>query len=61
MKNEQRIKPASSSIGFNRYTMQSGNNWRRVKNSIKLGMTSTWLIISSRLETGYGSTSVRND
>ena len=32
----------------------------KIKNSIKIGMTSTGLIISSRLETRYGFTS-RND
>jgi len=61
MKNEQRTKSASSSRGFNRYTRKSMNSWRRVKHSINLGMTSTGLIISSRLEIGYGFTSARND
>jgi hypothetical protein len=61
MKNEQRIEPAISSRGFKRYTRKSGNSWRKFKHSIRLDMTSTWLIISSRLETGYGFTSTRRD
>ena len=59
MKNEQRTEPASSSRGYSRYTRKLGNNWRKVKHNIELGMTSTWLIISSRLETRYGFTSPR--
>jgi hypothetical protein len=59
MKREQRIESASSSRGFNRYTRQSGNSWRKFKHNIRLGMTSIGLIISSRLETGYGFTSAR--
>ena len=61
--NEEQIeaKPASSFKGFNRYTRKSGNSWRRVKHSIKLDMTSMRLIISSRLETEHGFTSIRND
>jgi hypothetical protein len=31
------------------------------KNNINVGMTRTRLMISSRLETGYGFTSTRND
>jgi hypothetical protein len=30
-----KTKPASSSRGFNRYTRQSRNNWKRVKHSTK--------------------------
>jgi len=61
MKNELRTKLASSSRVFRRYTRKSGNIWKRVKNSRKLDTTSTDLIISSRLETEYGFTSVRTD
>jgi hypothetical protein len=49
MKEEQRTNPASSSIGSSRCTRQSRNNWRKVKNSIKLDMTSTRLIMSSKV------------
>ena len=61
MKSEQRKDPASSSRGYNRYTRQSGNSWRKVKNNIKLDMTSTGLITSFRMETKYGFTSARRD
>jgi hypothetical protein len=61
MKNEQRIEPASLSIGINRYNRKSGNSWRRVKHSINLGMTSIGLIINSRMEIGYGFTSAGNN
>jgi hypothetical protein len=40
---------------------ESGNSWRKFKHSIKLDMTNTGLIISSRLETRYGFTSARRD
>ena len=59
MKKEIKTKPTSSFRGSNRYTKQSGNNWRKLKHSIKLDMTNTGLIISSRLETIYGFTSTR--
>jgi hypothetical protein len=58
MKKEMKIEPTSSSRGSIRYTKQSGNSWRKVKHNIKLGMTNIGLIISSRLETRYGFTSV---
>jgi hypothetical protein len=61
MKRELKIGPTSSSRGSNKYTKKSRNSWRKSKNSIKLEMTSTGLIISSRLEIGYGFTSVRRD
>jgi hypothetical protein len=61
MKKEKRIDPASSSRGSNRCTKQSENSWRKFKHSIKLDMTSTGLIIISRLEIGYGFTSARRD
>jgi hypothetical protein len=59
MKKEMNTKSASSSRGSSRYIKQSGNNWRKVKHNINLGMTNTGLIISSRLETRYGLTSAR--
>jgi hypothetical protein len=59
MKKEIKIEPASSFRGSNMYTNQSWNSWRKFKHSIKLDMTNTGLIISSRLETRYGFTSAR--
>ena len=59
MKNEKRTKPPSSSRGSNRYTMQSGKSWGKLKNSINHSMKIIGLIISYRLETGYGSTLAR--
>ena len=50
MKNEQRTELASSSRGSSRCIRYSGINSRKFKHNIKLGMTSTGLIISSRLE-----------
>jgi hypothetical protein len=59
MKKKMKTEPASSSIGYRKYTKMSGKNWRKFKHSINLGMKNTGLIISSRLETRYGFTSVR--
>jgi hypothetical protein len=59
MKKEMKTEPASSSRGSNRYTKQSWNSWRKVKHNIKLYITKTGLIISSRLDNRYGFTSVR--
>jgi hypothetical protein len=59
MKKEMKTEPASSSKGSNKYTKQLGNNWRKVKHSIKLSMKNTGLIINSKLETRYGFTSAR--
>jgi hypothetical protein len=61
MKNEHRKNAAISFIGSNRYTRKSGNNWIIFKHSIHLGMTSIGLIISSRLEIGYGFTSMMQE
>ena len=61
MNKEMKTWTKSSFKRFKNYTKQSGNNSRKVKHYINLSMIDTWLIISSRLETGYGFTSARND
>jgi hypothetical protein len=61
MNKGMKIEPTISSRGSNRYTKETEKNWRKFKHSIKLGMTNTGLIISSKLETRYGFTSVRKD
>jgi hypothetical protein len=61
MKKGMKTRPASSFKGYNRYTKQSGNSWRKVKHSIRLNMKNTGLIISSRLETTYDFISPRKD
>jgi hypothetical protein len=60
-KKEMKTNPTSSFIGSNRYIKQLGNSWRKFKHNIKLVVTNTGLIISSRLETRYGFTSTRID
>jgi len=51
-----KTNPASSTRGFNRYTRQPRNNWKRAKPNIRQGMTSTGKIINSKKEIKYGFT-----
>ena len=61
MNKEMKTEPVISSRGSSRYTKKSENSWKKVENSIKIDMTNTGLIISSRLEIEYGFISTRND
>jgi len=53
---EKKKDPTISFIGYNRYTRQFRNSWKRVRHSTKLSTTSTYLIISFKWEIKCGST-----
>ena len=54
-----KTNPAGSFREFNRYIKQCKSNWRRVKPSTMLAMTSIELIISFRWEIKCGFTLAR--
>jgi hypothetical protein len=53
-------KPISSSKRSNWFIKRYKNNWKIVKPSIRLGMTSIELIITSKLVIKFGSTLAKN-